>query len=69
MSHRPAVDDENGLDCGIEATLLNAFLFPRVEVTAVIIKIKRLSHVVLDSVMKSHRIHREVVFCIIWKEE
>lgn len=52
MSHRPAVDDQNGLNSCIEATLLNAFLFPRLEVTAVVIKIQRLSHVVLDSIVK-----------------
>ena len=50
--YRPAVDDEDGFGCGIEATLLETLLLARLQVAALLLKIQTLPHVVLDDAIE-----------------
>lgn len=47
------MDDEDGLGCGVEATLLQTILPTRLQVAAVLLQVQTLPHVIPDLVMKS----------------
>ena len=49
--YRPAVNDEDGLGCGVEATLLERFLPANLQVATVQVQIQTFAHVVLYEVM------------------
>ena len=52
--YRPAMNDENGFGCGVEATILERFLPADLQVATVHVQIQTIAHVVLYEVMEGY---------------
>lgn len=55
------MDDEDGLGCSVEATLLETLLLAGLQVAALLLQIQTLPHVVLDDAIEMLAICRQFI--------